>query len=164
MDTLAEAYKIVANKLGDKVSLTICGNGDFSSYKALYDELPNTRIINQWIYDEEVESIFTGENLISVCPYKEATQSGVVLVSLDYGVPVIATKTGGLDEQISEGKTGYLVSPNNILELSEAMIHLAEDKQLREEMSQNALKEIEMLSWNKSAEMLAKIVAENERK
>lgn len=50
--------------------------------------------------DEEVESIFSGENLVAVLPYLDATQSGVVLTAMDYGVPVIATDTGGLSEQI----------------------------------------------------------------
>lgn len=154
LDTLGEAYRIVSQKLGARVTLSIVGNGDFAPYEEAYASLPQTTKMVQWIADEEVESVFTGENLICVCPYKDATQSGVVLVALDYGVPCIVTRTGGLDEQIIEGETGLIVEPQNAAALADAMFTLAENRQLYQKMSQRALEEIAQMTWEVSAATL----------
>lgn len=44
-----------------------------------------------------------------VCPYTDATQSGVIMSSFTFGTPVIATKVGGLPEMLGNGKYGMLV-------------------------------------------------------
>lgn len=116
LDDLCKAYKKLEEKRED-VELIIAGNGAFGLYVEMYRHIRNVSILNQWIADEELESLFKKDNLIVVLPYKDATQSGVVLVAMDYGVPVIATNTGGLAEQVENGKTGLLVKPGDPEEL-----------------------------------------------
>ena len=62
LDILAEAYRKVYDELDNSVSLSVIGNGDFSLYEKLYRHLSNVTIINRWIEDREVESIFLGHN------------------------------------------------------------------------------------------------------
>lgn len=137
---LADAYK-KAKENCPNITLTIGGNGDFSEYKSKYDDLmdADVTIINRWIQDEEVESFFSGKQLVLILPYTDATQSGVALVAREYGVPIIATKTGGLPEQIEDGKTGLLVAPSDVDELSRAMITLATNRDLFDNMKKNIL-------------------------
>lgn len=99
-----------------------------------------------------------GENIISVCPYKDATQSGVVMVSYDYGIPVIASNVGGLDEQIIDGKTGFLINPNDVDELVYAMEKFILDTSLLEKMRSEIVRFIETFSWKHSAEELLKLI------
>ena len=49
------------------------------------------------------------KSVCTVCPYKDSTQSGVVMTSYAFDVPVIATRVGGMPEFIEDGKTGFLV-------------------------------------------------------
>jgi glycosyltransferase involved in cell wall biosynthesis len=51
-----------------------------------------------------------------------------------FGLPVIATSCGGPDEIILDGITGFLVPVNNLIEISDRMIKLAESETLRLQM------------------------------
>ena len=50
--------------------------------------------------DEELLAYFSECNFV-VLPYKEASQSGVLLTALSLGKPVIATKVGALPEVVN---------------------------------------------------------------
>ena len=53
--------------------------------------------------------------------------------------PVVATNTGGISEVVQEGKNGFLVAPRDTQDLSEKLILLLRDENLRVAMGQNAL-------------------------
>ena len=50
------------------------------------------------------------------------------------GVPVIATRAGGMPEAVRDGVNGLLVSPGNVVELATAVGRLLEDPALRERL------------------------------
>lgn len=156
LNILGEAFKTVQHKLRENVTLSIIGAGDFSPYLKEYESLKNVTIINRWIKDEETESAFTGKNVICVCPYLDATQSGVVLVAMAYGVPVIATKTGGMEEQIDNGDTGLLVKPGDANDLAEAMTKLATDRKLFDHIVEGEEKVNKQTGWEITATQLIK--------
>ncbi len=60
-----------------------------------------------YVPDSEIPDLFRGADLV-VLPYKRATQSGVVPLAYEFGVPVVATAVGGLAEVVEDGKTGFL--------------------------------------------------------
>lgn len=157
LDILAKAYKNL-QKAYTNISLTVIGNGDFSDYEGIYKGLTNVKIINRWIKDEEVESIFQGENIVNICPYKDATQSGVILVAYEYGIPVIATDTGGLPEQVIHGKTGFLIQPDNVDELENAMKIFLKNNNLMLEMKEGIKEYLKSISWGQTAEELIKLI------
>lgn len=163
LDVLAKAYKRLSDEFGDLITLSVIGSGNFSPYKVLFNNLKGTVIINRWIKDEEVESVFTGENIVCVCPYKDATQSGVVLVAYDYGVPVIATNTGGLDEQVIDNKTGYLIPPNDVDELYKAMKKIICGKITIAEMKLNINEYLKDISWEETAKKIVSLINSREK-
>lgn len=125
LHVLAAAYKKVS-ELGYPVTLTVAGSGDFSEYKEEYDELKNVKILNRRIKDEEIGNLFSVENAVAVLPYLDATQSGVSITSMEFGAPIIASDTGGLKEQLDEGRIGLFCKPGNAEDLAEKMIYLIE--------------------------------------
>ena len=52
--------------------------------------------------------------------------------------PVIATRVGSLPEVVSDEATGFLIAPGSVEELVRALIRLADDAKLREEMGERA--------------------------
>jgi glycosyltransferase involved in cell wall biosynthesis len=58
---------------------------------------------------------------VVVCPYIDATQSGVVLTSYGLGRPVVGSAVGGLPEYIRDGQTGLLVPPGDPAALAAAI-------------------------------------------
>ena len=70
--------------------------------------------------DEELLAYYLECDFV-VLPYKEASQSGVLLAALSLGKPVVATNVGGLPEVVNIVKGGYIIYPNNPHLLSEAL-------------------------------------------
>ena len=65
------------------------------------------------------------------CPFS-------IMESIMYGTPVIASNIGGIPELIDDGKTGFLVKPNDSNALEDAIKKL-DDKELLSTMEQNCL-------------------------
>jgi len=72
-----------------------------------------------------------------------------VLEAMASSKPVVATNTGGIQEIVVEGKTGFLVPPRNMELMSEQLIILLKNEELRRQMGQRA---IESLDFNFSLE------------
>jgi glycosyltransferase involved in cell wall biosynthesis len=56
-----------------------------------------------------------------VLPYRDATGSGAAQLALAAGVPVVATRAGGLADAIDDGVTGFLVEPGDVAGLAAAI-------------------------------------------
>jgi glycosyltransferase involved in cell wall biosynthesis len=61
-----------------------------------------------------------------------------ILEAMLFGVPIIATRVGGVEELVEDGKTGILIEPNNCIELAENIKYLIEHDAVRIEMGRNA--------------------------
>jgi glycosyltransferase involved in cell wall biosynthesis len=71
---------------------------------------------------------------VIVLPYRSATQSGVLHLAYSFGCPVVATRVGGLAEDIEEGRSGLLVPPGDPPALAAALARILGDPALREEL------------------------------
>ncbi len=120
IEVLLRAFKFV-NAEYKNTKLIIAGKGDFSKYQKEINEIENMVLINRYIEAPEVDYIFSQDNIVLILPYKDATQSGVATVAFDYEVPIIASDTGGLREQLFDGQVGLLVTPNDEKKLAAAM-------------------------------------------
>lgn len=160
LDVLAQAYAKLSYEYSN-VALTVVGNGDFSPYKEAYDNLKNVTIVNRWIKDEEVYGYFEDKSVITVLPYIEATQSGVIPVAMACESFIICSNCGGLAEQVEDGMTGKLISPGNAEELYEAMKDIVVSG-VDYQIIANAKKRIEELSWDKLSHSLTEIIEKSE--
>lgn len=133
IEYLCEAMKLVRKEIPN-ATLTIAGGGkmyfDINQYKALgYIE-----VLNYYISTKELARLLSRCEL-SVCPYTDATQSGVIMTSYALGKPVIATNVGGLPEMIDNGKSGIIVPPKNSTALANAIIMLLKDRDKLQDMT-----------------------------
>ena len=74
---------------------------------------------------------------IVICPYIDATQSGVAMTAFTFNKPVIATDTGGFKDVIINGINGYLVPTRNSKAIYEKVKLLMQNKELLTQMEQN---------------------------
>ncbi len=64
----------------------------------------------------------------------------VYLEGMGFGLPAIGTSAGAAGEIIEDGKTGYLIQPNDSRSLAERLRELARNRELLTTLSLNALK------------------------
>jgi glycosyltransferase involved in cell wall biosynthesis len=92
---------------------------------------------------------------VVVLPYRSATQSGVLHLAYSFAKPVIATKAGGLEEDIIPGRTGLLVEPGRPDELAAALRACIADQDATWRMGQEARRLAETKhAWTNIAAML----------
>ncbi|MEO5377085.1 MAG: glycosyltransferase [Magnetococcus sp. DMHC-6] len=77
-------------------------------------------LVDRYVADSEVGRWFMAADLL-VVPYLSASQSGVVQIARAFGLPVIASRVGGLPEVVRHGVDGWLVSPGDGEALMQAL-------------------------------------------
>jgi len=81
----------------------------------------------------------------------------VILEAMQIGVPVIATKVGGITEIVDDAVTGLLVEPNNNEQLKEALELLIKGEELRNKLVNNAKEKVKKFSLNIMIEEILKV-------
>lgn len=132
IEYLCEAMKIVYKAVPD-ATLTIAGGGRMYFDIAPYQQLNYIEFRNRYIDMCELAELISRCSLV-VCPYTDATQSGVVMTSFALGKPVVATNVGGMGEMIEDGKSGRLIPPKDTKSLARAIIDLLKDDDILESM------------------------------
>jgi glycosyltransferase involved in cell wall biosynthesis len=79
------------------------------------------RFVDRYVSNEEAALYFAAADL-AVLPYRAATGSAVLQLAFGLGVPVVATRTGGMSEAVEDGVTGFLVAPGDVTGLSRAIV------------------------------------------
>ena len=108
LDLLAEALR----RLGTRPDLVVrvVGRGTESAALRALRCLPDVTVENRWVPEEEIAALLAWADAL-VLAYREASQSGVAAAALAAGRWVIATRVGGLAEQLHANPLGLLCEP-----------------------------------------------------
>ncbi len=120
----------------DNISLTIAGSGSFDFDIDPYKKYSQITIINRFITPSDLADLISQSSVV-VCPYTDATQSGVVMSAFAFQKPVIATNVGGLPEMVEDRKTGMIIEPKSSECIYNALSELYLNRDLLKEMAQN---------------------------
>lgn len=101
--------------------LIVAGTGKLYFDKSLYENKQYIEWRYRYLGVTELTTLVRNAEF-TVCPYRDATQSGVIQTAFVLGCPVIVTNVGGLAEMVSHGENGLIVPPNNKEELKKAII------------------------------------------
>jgi len=133
-------------------------------YKSEFEVLLKNKIFNnytlilRYISEQEVELCFRAAD-ITVLPYKEASQSGVLFMSYTYGVPVIVPDIGGFPEDVLVKRTGYVFEADNPKSLAASLLSFEEDWPKSDPSRNTFIKEFaaQNYSWIKSCEKIREV-------
>lgn len=90
----------------------------------------------------------------------ESESFGVAILEASAcGIPVVVSDAGGLPEVVDAGETGLVVKRNNPEEAGEAILHIAEDLELKKSMSIKSVEHVKKyFDWDKNVSTLEKIL------
>ena len=84
----------------------------------------------------------------------------VTLEAMAHGLPVIATRAGGIPDKVRDGLNGFLVDPGDVAALSEALVRMATGEEARVAMGKQSLHLLEPFLWPTIAKL---VITEYER-
>jgi alpha-maltose-1-phosphate synthase len=113
--------------------------------KEVLDRLPQDNVTFLGpVPQSELPSLMSTSHLL-VLPSIEDGFGLVLAQALACGCPILATTNTGALDLIMDGKEGFIVPIRDITALTERMQHLADDTELRQQMSEAALLRVESM-------------------
>jgi len=132
LEVLLDAFNTVAEKC-PAARLVVAGSITekgmaLRDYEGILrpDARSRTMFVTRYINAGDIPLYFRSADVVAL-PYVTASQSGVTQLAFSFGKPVVASRVGGLPEQVDDGKSGYLVRPGDPAELAEAVLKLLND-------------------------------------
>src|SRR5579884_346277 len=141
LEMLLEALSSVLASLPE-TRLLVAGRpeGGFDRYQQVVDRLGlGDRVVTHlgYIPESAVPDYFAAANVLAL-PYTDADFSGVLLHAASFGLPAVATETGGLHQVIADGETGFVVPSDGTRALADALLRVLGDRELGDRMGERS--------------------------
>ena len=141
LEYLIKAEPLITSKVPN-ARIVIAGTGeDFERYRRMMVNPDHFIVYNDYVSDEDRALLFQRASVV-VLPYIEASQSHITSLSYRFGKPVVASRVGGLPEMVDDGKTGYLVPPRDVTALSDAVVRLMQNAEMRKAFGENGRRKV----------------------
>jgi glycosyltransferase involved in cell wall biosynthesis len=136
IDAAAKAYK----KHPEEFIFYVVGDGelrdDLTNYiSTTYPWLNSSVIFTSWIAD--MTTFYPAMDLVCLTSINEGTPVSLIEAQAS-GIPVLSTNVGGVKDVIHPNETGIILNEHSAEELSNHLIELHLNSELRIKMSQNA--------------------------
>lgn len=128
---LIEAARMLLETRPEVTFLLLGAGPDEAELKALAADLPNVVFEG---YRENVGDYLAAFDFF-VFPSRVEGLGSTLLDAMHFGLPVVASRVGGIPEIVIEGETGLLVPPGDARSLAENVARLAADPVLRQQMA-----------------------------
>lgn len=148
LDVLIDAMPAVHEATGARLYVAGECYGDESPYReqvARCGVEDAVRLDFRYVPNEEVPTLIASSDAL-VLPYRHATQSGVAQVAFGCGRAVVSTRVGGIPDVVADGRSGFLVPPEDPSALAEALIGLYEPGRI-DALEAGVVEERARFSW-----------------
>ena len=124
----------------------------FARYQELIDryELADVTSLHiRYIPDDEIPAYYGAADIV-VLPYRKIYQSGVLLMAMSFGVPVLTSDLPGMSEVITEGENGFMFRSGDAVDLAERLVAVLADVQGRDRVIECARQDMmgSRFSWD----------------
>lgn len=134
---------LINNRKRNDLCFLFCGDGpDLNMFRNMIKEL---NLESRFYCPGHVDSIRNILSDVYACVVPSIWQEGfglVVIEAMLAGVPVIASKVGGMAEIIDEGVDGYYVEPGDYTGIADLTEKLANDRELRDRIGRKAMEKV----------------------
>lgn len=161
IDELLLAFSEIL-KQAPNTKLVVAGRGIYS-YQIPKDlqNSPSLILLNRFIHENEIKSLFNQADVL-ICPYRDATQSGVLMTARVFNIPVIVSNVGALPEYVQDGKNGYIYNINDEKGLENSILKFLNENKLVDkdtslndnfDLSENSRKLVELYAMISKSEV-----------
>lgn len=153
---VADLLAALARQASPHVRLVAVGDGvDAPEFMSLADELGLADRV-EWkgvLPHDDVAMMMRECDLLCLPSYTEG-RPNVIVEAMASGLPVIATRVGGIPDMVHEGETALLHDPGDVEALSECLDTLAQEPALRSAMGRKARNFVmeSGLNWDTTAQ------------
>lgn len=146
LDLLIEAFALI-NKDFPHSQLVIAGRvwkDNYNKYQNLIEARGIEGQVNshiRYIADNEVVNYYSAADVV-VLPYRRIYQSGVLLMAMSYGVPVITSDLDAMKEVVENGENGFLFKSEDYDDLADVLRRVLSDLNDRQRVSKKALEKM----------------------
>jgi glycosyltransferase involved in cell wall biosynthesis len=153
LDTLYAAAPLVAREI-PRVRFVVAGRPvrEYQPPSPPHLTEPATvEVLDGYVSNPRAAGLFQ-EATVVACPYRDATQSAVLLTAYGFERPVVATEVGGIPEYVVDGETGLLVPPDDPRRLADALVRVLRDEALRSRLREGIQRaRRDRLGWGRAA-------------
>jgi glycosyltransferase involved in cell wall biosynthesis len=135
IDYAIKAFTLIRERFPE-LRLVIAGAGPVCFDSGAVDSDDRIVFIHRYLSNQEVAD-YASQCQFVVCPYTDATQSGVIQTAFAMGAPVVATDVGNFSDVIVSGYNGIIVPPSDSVALSEAFADLLSNPDKLDAMRSN---------------------------
>lgn len=127
LEYLVKAFKQLSS-MRDDYRLIIAGRpkGPEKYWETILEEIREDSVSGriilraEYIPDKDIEVYFKAADVF-VLPYRYIYQSGVLFLGYSFGLPALAANVGSLNDEMIEGRTGFLFRPEDPEDLARAI-------------------------------------------
>lgn len=141
-DVFFEAIKRLVNKIPNLRVFTL-GYPRGRNYKVIVQQDEILKRVVTIDYVEDVKEYISVFDVACLTPIKNEGFSNAILEEMAAGKPVVATDVGGNAEAVVHGETGYIIPPNDVDALVQAILNLYHNPVLRMGMGQKGRERVE---------------------
>jgi glycosyltransferase involved in cell wall biosynthesis len=147
--TLLEALALLPRSLDFQAEILGDDWGGLAPGRALAERLwiADRVHLRTHVVDREVLQAYDRADVF-VLPSRFESFPRVLLEAMASGLPIVATRVGGVSELVAEGENGLLVPPDDPPALAEAIRRLAEDPELRGRFGAASRRKIAPYDWS----------------
>ncbi len=153
---LQTLFEALADPAFRDVNLLVVGAGYYASeLKAMCNNVglgERTRWTGS-LPPADVAEIMRSSDILCLPSFTEGSPN-VIKEAMASGLPVLATRVGGIPDLVNHGKTGLLFEPGNVRNLRQCLKELVQDPSLRASMGEAGLACLRKsgLNWDATAE------------
>jgi len=160
LNFLLEAMPKILKKV-PKVKLVFIGEGEIKKKLETLSKKLNIEKSVEFtgFVENNLKAMYYRAADVFVLPSTMRTESfGIVnLEAMACGIPIVASRIGGIPSIVKNGENGLLVPPKDVEALADAIIYLLENENLRQKMGERGKKRVKSYSWDRIAEMTEKV-------
>lgn len=143
-----ELINIFSNLNNENIELYILGDGEQESElkKLISEKGLQEKVFLPGKVNRDIMFKYLQASDVFVLNTSFESFSFAIVEAMQVGLPILSTNVGNIPEVVEDGKHGFLVEPNNEVQIKEKLCNLIDNPDLRQSLGNNAKEQSKLFS------------------